>query len=164
MVRVSCKICRRAFSVKPFFIKKGYGKYCSRKCHHTSMEQREIVSCGICGIKIDKKYSCLKKSKSGKFFCSKSCQTVWRNKMFSGEAHVLWKGGESTYRDKIWRGRGEKMCKRCGLNDKRVLAVHHIDRNRKNSSMDNLVLLCHNCHVLIHKNKTEDRAFMATLV
>ena len=28
-----CLICKREFYVKPYIIKKGYGKYCSQKCY-----------------------------------------------------------------------------------------------------------------------------------
>jgi len=30
--------------------------------------------------------------------------------------------------------------------------IHHRDRNRENNKMDNLVLLCPNCHSLMHWN------------
>ena len=41
----------------------------------------------------------IKKSKSGKYFCTKKCQTIWRNKiLYTGENHSNWKDGESAYR------------------------------------------------------------------
>jgi phage pi2 protein 07 len=30
--------------------------------------------------------------------------------------------------------------------------VHHRDRNRENNKMDNLLLLCPNCHSMLHYN------------
>jgi predicted HNH restriction endonuclease len=30
------------------------------------------------------------------------------------------------------------------------LQVHHRDENRKNNALENLVVLCANCHVLLH--------------
>lgn len=38
-------------------------------------------------------------------------------------------------------------CERCGY-DKyiKILGVHHIDRNRNNNSIQNLEVLCPNCH------------------
>lgn len=41
-------------------------------------------------------------------------------------------------------------CLRCGYNNKQVLEVHHKDRNRSNNSMENLEVLCANCHKLEH--------------
>ena len=41
-------------------------------------------------------------------------------------------------------------CNNCGIdrwnNKKIVLEMHHIDGNRKNNTLENLVLLCPNCH------------------
>jgi hypothetical protein len=41
-------------------------------------------------------------------------------------------------------------CERCGFSDKRVLNLHHKDRNRANNVRENLELLCWNCHALDH--------------
>ncbi|MHA1267983.1 MAG: HNH endonuclease [Candidatus Helarchaeota archaeon] len=38
----------------------------------------------------------------------------------------------------------------CGIVDDRVLAVHHIDSNRRNNSPGNLTWLRRNCHYLVH--------------
>lgn len=47
----------------------------------------------------------------------------------------------------------EYKCDKCGFADERVLAVHHKDRNKKNTSMDNLGVLCRNCHWLEHRKE-----------
>ena len=88
-----------------------------------------------------------------KYFCSKSCQTKWRNTEFVGEKHGNWKGGEFTYRDILKRNKTPEICKICFSSDSRVLAVHHIDKNHKNNNIENLVWLCHNCHHLVHRYK-----------
>jgi len=41
-------------------------------------------------------------------------------------------------------------CEKCGANDKRILCVHHIDRDRDNNKLENLQTLCFNCHRLVH--------------
>lgn len=39
------------------------------------------------------------------------------------------------------------QCSVCGWNeDEDCLEVHHIDENRDNNSLDNLIILCPNCH------------------
>ncbi len=40
--------------------------------------------------------------------------------------------------------RDRKMCRLCGSRDH--LAVHHIDYNKKNPCIDNLIVLCSSCH------------------
>lgn len=42
-------------------------------------------------------------------------------------------------------------CEECGF-DKciEILQVHHIDKNRYNNALDNLQVLCRNCHAMKH--------------
>jgi hypothetical protein len=41
-------------------------------------------------------------------------------------------------------------CARCGYDNSLVLEVHHKDRDRENNSIENLEVLCANCHKLEH--------------
>ena len=42
-------------------------------------------------------------------------------------------------------------CTNCAFNQwPQVLQFHHIDRNRKNDSLENLTILCPNCHRAVH--------------
>ncbi len=84
--------------------------------------------------------------------------------MYTGPNHPNWKGGENAYRDMALRSNLARICKRCGQKDERLLAVHHIDENRKNNILSNLVWLCYNCHYLIHKDKGEKKKFMEIIV
>jgi hypothetical protein len=53
----------------------------------------------------------------------------------------------STYRDLI----PVEKCARCGYCEiKSSLHVHHIDRNRSNNDISNLIVLCANCHLGLH--------------
>lgn len=160
-----CKFCKKEFYIKPSWLLKGHGKYCSRRCCYQGERGGKEVECFICKISTYKSPQQLRRSKSGKYFCSKSCQTVWRNTIvFIGPRPTNWKDGEHTYRGIMLRSRVPQICKRCGLNDKRVLAVHHIDKNRKNNEVNNLAWLCHNCHFLIHHDKEEWGKFMVPVV
>ena len=164
MPRVICNICPKEFYVKPSHQKIGYGKYCSIKCKAECQQKGKFIKCDICRKKSWKMPKELKHSKSGKFFCSKSCQTFWRNKTYVGPNHANWKGGWSIYRNILIRSGCVKICKRCGNDDVRILAVHHIDQNRKNNDINNLTWLCHNCHFLIHNDRQERDKFMGTIV
>lgn len=42
-------------------------------------------------------------------------------------------------------------CVKCGCDDEEVLIKHHIDGNRLNTNPNNLMILCSNCHMKIHK-------------
>ena len=106
----------------------------------------------------------LKGSKSGKFFCGKSCQTIWRNGKYIQENHPNWKDGRHSYRGVINRNKVLPICRLCKANDKRVLAVHHIDEDRTNNTIENLAWLCHNCHHLVHRYPKERARFMAIIV
>jgi hypothetical protein len=102
----------------------------------------------------------VKKSRSGQFFCNNSCRVAWTNRQRAGEKHPNWKSGESVYRDIILRSGRPAVCEHCGLNDERVLSVHHIDSDRANNRIENLSWLCHNCHYLVHHFPDEREAFM----
>lgn len=159
-----CKICNNRFYAKPFFLRNGKAKYCSLKCMGLDKRKGKIFNCFSCDKEIYKTKKAINKSKSKKYFCSKSCQTKWRNTEFTGEKHSNWKGGVSTYKDILIRNKIPQMCKFCKKKDIRILAVHHIDRNRKNNNLSNLTWLCHNCHHLVHHDKKERDKFMETLV
>ncbi|MHB1769558.1 MAG: HNH endonuclease [Minisyncoccota bacterium] len=50
---------------------------------------------------------------------------------------------------RIFASKGER-CERCGYDTKEILNVHHKDRNHENNAMNNLELLCPNCHAEEH--------------
>jgi 5-methylcytosine-specific restriction endonuclease McrA len=47
-----------------------------------------------------------------------------------------------------------KACIRCGFNNPLALEIHHIDRNRHNNDLENLEVLCSNCHSIEHRKKS----------
>lgn len=154
----NCKICNKKFYAKPNWIKKGWGKYCSKKCQFEAQKNGKLVKCHICEKEVYRSQSSLEKSESGKYFCSKSCQTKWRNEeVFIGKNHSNWEHGKYTYKRKILKSDKERICKMCKENDKRLLVVHHIDQDRTNNELSNLVWLCYNCHQLVHHYDNEKK-------
>lgn len=150
-----CKICGKKFYARPSYIKQGWGKYCSKRCQYEGYKTGRIVNCTTCGKKIYKSQKELRRSKSKKYFCNKSCFAIWKNKhLLIGEKHPSWKNGESSYREIMIRSKIPPICRNCRIDDIRVLLTHHIDKNRKNNGVRNLEWLCRNCHYLIHKCKT----------
>jgi phage gp16-like protein len=69
--------------------------------------------------------------------------------------HGNWNNGQATYRTRMKRLGQKRSCYECGIDDKRVLVVHHRDKNRKNNNIDNLVWLCCNCHYLVYQHQFE---------
>ncbi|HNY04172.1 MAG TPA: HNH endonuclease [Candidatus Woesebacteria bacterium] len=148
-----CKICSKEFYVKPSHQKMGWGKYCSNKCKNKSQLLGEYFQCSICGKEIYRSLKLISRSQSKKYFCSKSCQTLWRNKEFSGEKSKNWKNGEQSYRNILKRNNIKPICSVCGITDERILNAHHKDHDRTNNNINNLVWLCLNCHFLAHHDK-----------
>lgn len=153
MSKVRCEVCKYNFSVRPYFIKNGWGRYCSKKCKNEGQKTGESTACFICKKSVYRSRTDLRKSKSRKYFCGKSCQTIWRNSQYIGAKHLNWKGGISSgsYRNLLRRISSKEICEFCGITDKRVLAVHHRDHNHRNNEVNNLMWLCNNCHILHHR-------------
>ena len=149
-VDVVCKRCDKHFAVKPFFIKIGAGKYCSSKCQHDAARTGTWFKCDGCGKDVYRTPKYINASKSKKYFCGKSCQTIWRNKEYSGIRHAAWRHGRGSYRNILARAGREVRCEFCGITDKRVIVVHHKDKERTNNKLGNLSWLCRNCHYIVH--------------
>lgn len=164
MSQVRCEVCNKEFYIKPSHQKRGWGKFCSIKCRTKAQFKGKVVKCFNCGENIYRSLSQLKKSKSGKYFCTKSCQTHWRNKYFVEEKHANWRNGIRTYRKILERSGKVPYCVLCNNKDKRILTAHHKDRNRNNNKLSNLVWLCLNCHYLVHHDKEFDKRIIKVLV
>jgi len=160
MPYVECQICSSKFYVKPYHQQKGWGKYCSKTCQNVSQVRGQEFPCEICLKTVWRTQRDFKHSLSKKFFCSKSCQTKWRNIHFSGPLSLGWKTGIYAYRKILLRQDIAVLCVLCGTKDKRILAVHHVDKNRHNNDPGNLSWLCYNCHFLVHHYVEEMQRFM----
>jgi len=160
MARQDCLICGEDFYVKPSHLDFGWGKYCSKRCQYQSQKTGKTVMCATCGKPTYKNRVSLRRSESGKLFCGKSCQTIWRNRQYIGSKHINWTSGKATYRTALLRSGKPQQCTKCMVKDKRILAVHHKDKNRENNQLSNLIWLCHNCHYLVHHDKKEAKGFV----
>ena len=157
---VYCEVCKKEFKTKLFWLKKGWGKFCSSACQYKARRKGKVIPCHICGKERYKTQKQLKGSKSGLFFCGKNCQTKWRNQVFVGAKHANWIDGAHAYRSVLGRNKVKEVCTLCETRDKRILAVHHLDRDHKNNEVANLAWLCHNCHFLVHHDTKEGARFL----
>ncbi len=157
MPKVFCKLCDNMFYIRPSHQRMGEGLYCSILCRSKAQMTGKVFKCFNCKKQNYKSISQQKHSKSGKYFCSKKCQTHWRNTFFSGEKHANWKGGTGIYRKLLIKSKHEMKCVICGIQNKVILTAHHIDHNRNNNKLSNLTWLCMNCHYLVHHNEKLDQ-------
>jgi len=80
--------------------------------------------------------------------CSRSCANAQR-------VSIKYKIGRPKDKARIFRvirlmeERGTK-CERCGYKKYEILHVHHKNRNRNDNSMENLEIICPNCHYEEH--------------
>jgi len=155
MPMAKCKICGEDFSAKQSHIDRGWARFCTISCKNEGQKTGRFVACTICGKKAWKSPRALQRSKSGQFFCGKSCQTVWRNKYYSGSNHAFWKSGVAVYRKTLRSNNKPERCAICKESDTRVLQAHHRNKNRSDNTLGNLVWLCINCHRLVHLHNEE---------
>lgn len=118
------------------------------------MEKKLEYECAQCGAVVYKPKSQVKRSKSGNVFCSRSCAAKYNNSHYrTGENNPNWIDGSHkglSYITIAFRNYRHK-CAMCGLEEECCLQVHHIDGDRHNSSIGNLIILCANCHSRIHR-------------
>lgn len=163
MKYVVCSFCSKEFLKKPSQIVRCERNFCSRLCQQKSSRSGEWMKCFLCEKDVYKQRQFLSKSKSQKFFCGRKCALVFLNSDNFGKNSNNWKHGRYSYRN-IMKRKGDKyICKLCGKDDKRVLAVHHIDKNRFNNRPKNLAWLCYNCHFLVHHYSEARERFLSKL-
>jgi endogenous inhibitor of DNA gyrase (YacG/DUF329 family) len=150
MVKVKCKICGKHFFAKQWHIDRGWARFCSISCKNEGQKTGRFIKCAICGKKAWKIPRAFQHSKSGKFFCGKTCQTIWRNKYYSGSKHTRWRNGVASYRKVLRANNKPVACTLCKESDTRVLQAHHRNKNRNDNVLRNLAWLCINCHRLVH--------------
>ena len=124
-------------------------QYCSRTCFQASNCHQVNVQCANCNTSVMRKRSDVKKSKNS--FCSRSCSISYSNKSRVGELHPSYKEvpGAYNYRERALDFYGA-FCAICGYDTKAALHVHHIDENRNNNLLANLIVLCPTHHVEVH--------------
>lgn len=117
-----------------------------------------LVKCAYCGKEFLKPASRLK-SKNDLYFCCREhkdlAQRVESGEQFDSMRPNHYKDGMYWYRQKAL-SHYEHQCAICGWNeDVDVLEVHHIDENRDNNNIDNLIILCPTCHRKLTSHKYE---------
>ena len=139
-----CLICDKLVYKRPAEIKRNLGRvFCGQVCYGISC--RKEKPCTVCGILI--------LASANKKTCSRKCANIHR----TGIKYKI-----NSPRDKVKDQRSLKkrllqqkggVCERCSYGISKILEVHHTDRNKKNNILENLELLCPNCHSEEHHLK-----------
>lgn len=146
-----CILCGKEFKGH----KSNANRFCSYNCFWKSRQDRVHKHCIHCGKEFYRRPSEEKKGESK--YCSEKCYREFNK----GDKHYNWKNGitkityngigyTSVLKRKI-KELYENKCSNCLSSNN--LHIHHIDKNKSNNDIENLILLCASCHMKIHKGK-----------
>lgn len=150
-VDVKCSCCDKIFSRQKRQLK---DFACSPICRSVLNGTRVVVSCSHCGANIYRALSKLNNSRSGHYFCNRLCKESAQKYLKDIQPDHYGKADSiSSYRRNAF-SHFEHKCVRCGYSaNEHALQVHHKDRDRANNSLENLEILCANCHSIEHLSK-----------
>ncbi len=136
-----CLVCRKAIYKRPAQIKANNGNvFCSSQCYGKTC--RKEKPCVVCRKLI--LASLHRKT------CSRRCSNINRGGI---SYHV------NRPKDKVKSQQALKIrllqergivCERCKYSKYEILQVHHKNRDRNNNNLNNLELVCPNCHAEEH--------------
>lgn len=135
--RLICPICNKEFFVHPYRIRLTKVICCSKKCSYKNFQNTHKITrqCIECGNNFSFKKA--EEKKRPKIYCSHAC-------MYKGKITT-----EITfYRQKAFDN-FPNCCYFCNKTNQK-LEIHHIDYDRSNNDISNLVILCISCHRKIH--------------
>lgn len=135
----NCSVCKKLIYRRPSQINKG-AVFCSMACYGIAC--RKEVPCLVCGKLI--------LAGLNKKTCSRSCANKYREgikyKIGSPKDKVK---SQRALKLRLLKERGKK-CEKCNYSKYQILEVHHKNRNRGNNELENLELICPNCHAEEH--------------
>jgi len=171
-----CVICKKEFSYQKY---PSHEKFkpklcCSKKCSYElssiklssrfipnqynekNESKWKIYKCKQC----EKSFEALKSRKPK--FCSVKCKGEWQKENLKGKNNPNWKPtnlkNPYTHIHHQIRKQLVKERKKCENCESKIhLQVHHKDRDRRNNTPNNLLLLCKICHANLHKEEGEPR-------
>lgn len=140
-----CFECEKEIYRRPFQLEKGK-VYCSATCLNIKKKKPDII-CKICGKLFSRKKHSLT--------CSISCFNISKIGMRYNKENIPYK----SLKQKLIEKFSLSKCNRCECDKMEILQVHHIieRKNGGNDDLNNLELLCSNCHTEHHHgSKTKD--------
>ncbi len=160
---ISCDFCQKNFYKKPSQIRRSIKNFCSPLCQRTARKSGVVVVCFGCKKEVYKTKKSLERSQSKKFFCSVQCSNAWHGKKYFQEKHPNWKTGKYSYKSLMMSTVRPQKCVICGIDNIKLLVVHHNNRDRQNNKLKNLTWLCYNCHFLVH-HYAEEKSKLSKII
>lgn len=147
------------------------GKCCKNCGKKIPYEKRKLIFCNhSCAATHNNKTSpkrtkrqysktclyCGQTTKKNRLYCNKNCQEAYKLKQWlEGRTNGSKKSGKfKGYVKQYLMVINNHSCQRCGWSEMNIysntipLEVHHKDGNKFNNNLENLELLCPNCHSL----------------
>lgn len=150
-VRFVCDYCGKEY-LKRVYKKKYKHNYCSLQCAKVGQRDRVELECSYCGKKFERTKGKLRLAKHDVYFCSRSCKD-YAQRLDGGcpEIHPphYGNGGKKSAHVKEYKA-DHVVCEGCGDKRKFLLVTHHKDCDRSNNSVENLEVVCWNCHAIRH--------------
>lgn len=140
----NCKICEKPIYRRPFQLIKGL-VYCSQECYGKSCTV--LVACIICGNEYKKGLH--------KKTCSRACANKLRiGTLYTGRPLKDKVKNSKALKVRLIKLRGS-CCERCNFANTTILNIHHKIRRADGGTddIDNLELICPNCHAEEHYGK-----------
>ena len=137
----NCFVCNKSIYKRPYEIQRNEKRvFCSMVCYGISC--RKEKPCVICGKLI--------LSGLHKKTCSRSCANKYRTgikyKINRPRDRVI---SQRALKIRLLKNRG-RNCERCNYDKYEILQAHHKNRDRDDNNIDNLELICPNCHFKEH--------------
>ncbi len=150
VVKIECSVCGKEFwnDIRNIKRNKSGIVYCSSEC----TKNRKKVVCAYCNKTIEKTVGRIEKSRNGIFFCCRKHKDLGQR--IENNIREIWPDhfgniGKTSYRRNAF-DHYKHECEECGWDKiKGVLDVHHIDSNRDNNEIENLIILCPICHITL---------------
>lgn len=170
-IKTKCGYCGLEIELQPYRI--GNINFCSNSCrgkYGLSIRWADgpkiiDIHCSFCKTLLKfpaQIYNSRKKRNQETFFCGRKCFSAWKAAHWIGESNPSWKGGWTPHGTgwraacEIVRHEQNYICEDCKITENelgRSLDVHHkkparLFKTKKESSFrENLVGLCHRCHM-----------------